>query len=170
MNKKVNYNNITGYFLLFRNWFIRNLILFLILPLTALLLIFTFFSGTIDRFLFQNPELFKLYQLQTQLRVLSSDVGLPSHIRSLGYDSVIFLCLLYIVWILTHTVYCYVQLSNQFGSKTLLFLETIFLIAIFIFIVGPELSFGIIVLGYFVIAVQIILICLYWGYSLRQKK
>jgi len=169
MKAKLNINNWASNFLMFRNWLINNLILLLILPLTVISIIFINYGDEIDKVLSKNPELFKLFQLKTQLKVLSYEIEMPSHIKSLGLDTVIFLILLFFTWLITHSFFCYLQLSQQSGSKARLFFETILLFLIFIFIVSPNLPFAIIVLGYFVLAAQVILIGLYWSYSLKQK-
>jgi len=169
MKARLNVDYWASNFLMFRNWLINNLILLLILPLAVISIIFINYGDAIDKVLSKNPELFKLFQLKTQLLVLSYEIDMPSHIKSLGYDSVIFLFLLFFSWLLTHSFFCYLQLSQQSGSKARLLFETILLLLIFIFIVSPNLSLTIIVLGYSAIVAQIILIALYWGYSLKQK-
>lgn len=169
MKSKLNLYYWASNFLLFRNWFINNLILLLLLPLTAISIIFINYGNEIDKVLSINPLLFKLFQLKTQLTVLSYDLELPSHVKSLGYDSIIFLIILFFTWLFTHSIFCYLQLSQQSGSKARLVFETILLLLIFIFIVSPNLPLAIIVLGYSALAAQIILIALYWGYSLKQK-
>lgn len=168
MNKKLNLVNWAAHFLIFRNWFAKNMVLLLIFPLIVISFVFINYGEEIDKVLLRNPSLFKLFQLKTQLKVLS-EIEIPSHIKSLGYDSVIFIFILFFSWILTHSFYCYFQLSRNEGSKSLLFFETMLLLLIFIFIVSPHLSLMIIVIGYAFLAVQIILIGLYWGYSLKQK-
>ena len=162
-------SNRSWFFLIFRNWLIKNLVILLFLPLTVISTIFVIYGEVIDKLLTLNPELFKLFQLMTQLHVLSSELNIPAHIRSLGCDSIIFLILIYFVWLFTHSFYCYIQLTYQYGLKGLLFLETVLLLLIFIFIVSPSLPLMIAVLGYSIIAAQIILIGLYWRYSLSSK-
>jgi len=169
MKAKLNIDNWASNFLMFRNWLINNMILLLLLPLTVISIIFINYGNVIDKVLQKNPELFKLFQLKTQLKVLSYEIEMPSHIKILGYDSVIFLILLFFTWLLTHSFFCYLQLSRQSGSKSRLFFETILLLLIFIFIVNSNLPLAIIVLGYSALAAQIFLIALYWGYSLKQK-
>jgi len=169
MKTKLNKVNWASHFLMFRNWLINNLIILIILPLTVTSIIFINYGDVIDKVLQNNPELFKLYQLKTQLKILSFDIEMPSHIKSLGYDSVIFLILLFFTWLLTHSFFCYTQLSQQLGSKARLFFETILLLLIFIYFVSPDLPLAVIVLGYSAVAAQIILIALYWAYSLKQK-
>lgn len=169
MKAKFNIDKWALYFVMFRNWLINNLILLLILPLTVVSIIFINYGDAVDKVLSKNQELLKLFQLKTQLIVLSYDIEIPTHVKSLGYDSVIFLILLFFTWLLTHSFYSYLQLSQQSGSKASLFFETSLLLVIFIFLVSPNLPLVIIVLGYSAISAQIMLIALYWGYSLKQK-
>lgn len=169
MKAKLNIDNWTSNFFVFRNRLIKNLLLLSLLPLTVLAVIFISYGEVIDKILSKNPELFKLFQFKTQLKVLS-EIKIPSHVKSLGYDSVIFIILLFFTWLLTHSLYCYLQLSHKAGSKALLFFETMLLLLIFIFIVSPHSSLIIIVLGYAFLAIQTILIGLYWGYSLKLNE
>jgi len=169
MKAKLNIDNWASHLLMYRNWLINNLILLLILPLAVVSNIFINYGEVIDKVLSKNPVLFKLFQLNTQLIVLSYEIEMPSHIKNLGYDAIIFLILLFFTWLLTHSLFCYIKLSQQTGSKLRLFFETILLLLIFIFIVSPNMPLAIIVLGYSALAAQIILIGLYWGYSLKQK-
>lgn len=169
MKARLNTDNWVNNLVMFRNWLINNLILLFILPLAVVSIIFINYGDVIDKVISKNTELFKLFQLKTQLKVLTYDIEIPVHVKSLGYDSVIFLILLFYTWLLTHTLYCYLELSQQSGSKARLVLETILLLLLFIFIVSPNLPLSIIVLGYSALAAQIILIALYWGYSLKQK-
>lgn len=169
MKAKLNKLNLASNFLMFRNLVTQNLVLLLIFPWTVITFIFINYGDVIDKFLSLNQELFKLFQLKTQLKVLS-EIEIPSHIKSLGSDSVIYIILVYFTWLLTHSFYCYLQLSHKIGSKALLFFETLLLLIIYIFIVSPHFSSIIIVFGYAVIATQIILIGLYWGYSLKLKE
>lgn len=169
MKARLNIDNWAANFIMFRNWLINNLILLLILPLVVVSIIFINYGDVIEKVLSKNTALFKLFQLKTQLIVLSYDIEIPAHVKSLGYDSVIFLILIFYTWLLTHTFFCYLELSQQSGLKARLFFETILLLLIFIFIVSPNLPLAVIVLGYSALAAQIILIALYWGYSLKQK-
>ncbi len=168
MKAKLNIDNWASNLLIFRNWLINNLILLLILPITVISVIFISYGEVIDKVLLKNPVLFKLFQLKTQLKVLS-EIEIPSHVKSLGSYSVIFIILLFFTWLLSHSFYCYLQLSHKTGSKALLFFETIILFLIFIFILCPNMPLVISILGYAVLAAQIILIGLYWGYSLKQN-
>jgi hypothetical protein len=169
MKAKLNVDNWVSNFLIFRNWLIKNLILLLILPLTVISIIFINYGEVIEKILLKNPVLFDLFQLKTQLKVLS-EIDIPSQVKSLGYDSVIFIILIFFIWLFNHTLYCYLQLSYKTGSRVLLFFETILLLLLFIFIVSPHFSLLFIVLGYSLLAIQIILIGLYSVYSLKLKK
>lgn len=169
MKKNGRSYNFASNFLMFRNWLIKNLILILLLPLTVLSFIFISYGAVIDKVILKNPKLLRLFELNTQLTVLS-EIEIPYHVKSLGYDCVYFIFFIFFTWLLSHSFYCYFQLSHQTGSKVLLFFETIVLLLVFHFIISTYFSFVIIVLVYTAIATQIIFIGLYWGYSLMQEK
>jgi hypothetical protein len=166
MKEKLNLVNWNSIFLTFRNWFSKNLILLLILPLIINTIIFITNGEEIDKVITENSEFLKLFQLNTQLKVLN-ETEIPYYVKSLGYDSVILIIVLFFIWLLNHTLYCYLQLSHKTGSKVLLVVETILLLLIFIFIVSPHFPLLIFVFGYALLAIQIILIALYWVYSLK---
>jgi len=120
MKEKLNLFNVNTKFLIFRNWFSKNLILLVILPLIINSIIFITNGAVIDKVLAKNPEFLKLFQLNTQLKVLN-ETEIPYYVKSLGYDLVILVIVVFFIWLLNHTLYCYLQLSHKTGSKVLLF-------------------------------------------------
>lgn len=153
----------------FRNWLIRNILLLLMVPVIILSWIYINYANVIGKFLLERPDLFKLYQLKNQITIFTSKIDLPVHITSLGYDVTIFLYILYVVWLATHTYYTYYQLSHNKGSKEGLLMETIILLVVYILFASPKLALWIVLSGYFAISLIILVIALYWIYSIKLK-
>lgn len=158
-----------NHILKFRNWLIRNLILLLALPLIILSMIVISYGDIIGNFISEHPDLIKLYQLKNQISVFSSNIELPQHVKCLGYESSILLYILFLVWLAVHFYYSYYKLSHKEGSKSLMLSETVIILTAYLFVVSPKLANWIVLLGYCVIASNILIIILYWIDELKSR-
>ena len=154
----------------FRSWMGRNLIPFLVVPILIISMICIGYGEVINAFLKDHPELFKLYIIQNQISLFTSDIDLPGHIKVLGYDSAVFILLLFEFWLVLNLIYSYYSLSRSAKSLVEVSLHTFLVIVLYVFVITPHLAFWMVFTGYIILSVNCVIILLYLLYRTRFNK
>jgi len=148
---------------------IRNLITFSAVPFIILIFIYISYGEILEGFFGELEDLPKLYQLQSQIEIFKSDVYLPFFVKDIGYYSILGLYLCFVLWIISFSYLTYLKLSNQVGSKFIMFIEWALILCIYIFIISPDLTLWLIILGYLFIIIDFAIFIMYWIYQLNSK-
>lgn len=152
----------------FKIWIDRHFLLMLSVPLIILSIIYINYGEIFGAFLTKHPDLYKLFQLQTQISVFSSDIKIPEHIKYLGYDTIIFLYLFFYCYFATYCYNTLYLLAHHKGSKGMMIIECVIFLIVYKIIVSPHLAFWFVFFGYFIASLIILIIFLYWIYAIRM--
>jgi len=152
----------------------KSFITFLILPLLFIGCIYISYGDFFDKIIMQQTEPLKFYQLQVQLEIFfqfdNSQVPiriLPLVTASIGYYSVISIYLIFTVWLVLFAISSYLKLSKRAGSKIIILLEAVLILAIYIISISPKLNFLLSIVGYIIISAVLVMLSLYWVYEIK---
>ncbi|MCD4677064.1 MAG: hypothetical protein K8S18_13880 [Desulfobacula sp.] len=154
----------------------RSLITFLTIPLILIGCIYICYGEVFDGIKLQQTNPIKFHQLHVQLAIFSGDFSqvplrlLPKVTASIGYYSVITIYILFSGWLILFTISSYLKLSQRVGSKIIILVETVLILAIYIISISPDLNLWLSLVGYLIISVVLLMQLLYWVYAIKIKQ
>lgn len=151
-----------------REYFIRNILILLLLPLLTFFLIFISYGNELHQYLSKNPEMYCLYELST-LQKTVSQTTIPAHISSIAFDMVIYSYLLFSIWLILFAYSSYQKLKLRKHDLLLIFIEFIVLAFGYHFIICPRLSIYIQIIGWLFFLLLAIVITVYVLFYNRIK-
>lgn len=155
-----------------REFFIRNIVILILLPVVTFFLICISYGNELHQYLSKNPEKYCLYELST-LRKTISQATIPAHISSLAFDMVIYSYMLFSIWITLFAYSSYQKLKLRKHDFSLIFIEFIVLVFGYYFIISPGLSVYIQILGwlfFLLLAMVIIVYVLFYNRMKHEKE
>lgn len=161
----------TNIILKIREFFIRNIVILIFLPLLAFFFIFISYGNELHQYLIKNPGMFNLYELST-LKQTVSQSAIPTHIAWVAFDMVMYAYILFSVWLILFAYSCYYKLSRRRYSFSLVLIEFTVLALIYYFIVSPGLLTYIQILGWLAFLLVAVMITVYslLYYRLKHEK
>ncbi len=161
---------------LFDSWR-SNVIVLITIPIILLGCIYISYGELIDGIMAdQNFHITSIIELNTQLNIFQSGFAssqplgsMPEIVRVIGYNTVITLYILLLLWIVSFSVSSYVKLSNRKGSKFLMFIEILFMIVVYTYSVKPGISSLLSILGYLILSILLVILLMYWVYGIKNR-
>lgn len=151
-----------------REFFIRNILILLLLPLLTFFLVLISYGNELHQYLSKNPEMYCLYELSTLQKTVSQS-AIPAHISSIAFDMVIYSYVLFSIWFILFAYSSYQKLKLRKHNFSLIFIEFIILGFVYYFIVSPGLSVYIQILGWSLFLLLLIVITIYFLFYNRMK-
>lgn len=151
-----------------REYFIRNILILLLVPLFTFFLIFISYGNELHQYLSKNPEIYCLYELSTLLKALSQS-AIPAHILNLAFDMVIYTYVLFLIWFIMFAYYSYQRLKLKKHNILLIIIEFVVLALVYNFIISPGLSDYIQILGWLLFLLLALVIIVYVLFYIRIK-
>lgn len=151
-----------------REFFVRNILILLLLPLLTFLLIFISYGNELQQYLSNNQENYSLYELLTIQKVISQ-LDIPNHIIGIASDIVNYSYVLFSIWLILFAYSCYYHLSRKEHNFTLIFIELAILLLVYFFIIRPGLSMLIQTVVWVVFLLIVMMIALYGLFFKRMK-
>ncbi len=143
-----------------REFFIRNILILLLLPLLFFFLIFITYGNELHQHLSKKPEMYSLYELSTLQKTVSQS-AIPAHIASIAFDMVVYSYLLFSIWLILFAYSSYQKLKLRKHNFSLILIEFILLAFGYYFIVSPGLPAYIQILGWLIFLLLAIMITVY---------
>lgn len=151
-----------------REYFIRNLLILLLLPILTFFLIFISYGNEVHKYLRKKPEMYSLYELTT-LQETVNQSAIPEHVSYIAFDMVIYSYLLFAIWFILFAYSTYQKLKLRKYNFLLLFIEFFVLAFGYYFIISPGLSIYIQILGWFFFFLLAMVITIYVLFYNRIK-
>jgi len=151
-----------------REYFIKDILILLLLPLLTFFLIFISYGNELHQYLSKNPEMYCLYELSTLQKTVCQS-AIPAHISSIAFDMVVYSYVLFSIWLILFAYSSYQELKRRKYNFLLLFIEFIVLAFGYYFIVCPGLSVYIQILGWLFFTLHAIVITVYVLFYNRMK-
>lgn len=151
-----------------REYLIKNILILLLFPLLNLSFIFISYGNEFHQYLSKNPEMHCLYELSTIQKTVNQSF-IPTHVKSLALDMVIFSYVLFSIWLFLFAYSSYQKLKYRKHNFLLIFIEFIVLVFVYSFIVSPGLSVYIQVLGWLIFLLLGIVLIVYVLFYNRMK-
>ena len=156
----------------------RNVIVLFTIPLILLGCIYIGYGEFFDALLADhNLSETSIYQLNTQLSFFQNEISdaheiirLPEIVRNIGYNSVIAVYILLILWLISFSVSSYVKLTLGKGSKLLMLLELAFMTLVFTYSIKPGLSVVLYTLGYLLLFIFLLILVIYWLEAIKYRR
>ena len=151
-----------------REYFISNILIFLLLPLLTFFLIFISYGNELHQYLSKNPEMYYLYELSTLKKTVSQS-AIPAHISSIAFDMVIYSYVLFSIWLILFAYSSYQKLKLRKHNFLLILIEFIILAFGYYFILSPGLSVYIQITGWLFFLLLAVVITVYVLFYNRMK-
>jgi len=123
-----------------RVFLISNMLILLIIPILTFLLIFITYGNEIHEYLIKYPDMYRLYELTTIKKTVSQS-AIPSHIKCLAIDMVIYSYVLFSMCLILFAYSSYFLLSRKRHNSILIIMEFTTLVLIYYFIAIPGMPF-----------------------------
>jgi hypothetical protein len=150
-------------------WYRRNLISLLSIPLILIGCIYICYGDVFDSVLLNNTGTSKIYQLYTHVLNFKSDLPLPISVKSIGYYSIQFIYMLFSGWLISFLYSLYTRLSHRTGSMVDMLIELLLILFIYWFSISPGMNLWLDILIFLSITLGFILLFFYLLYEIQNR-
>lgn len=145
----------------------RSILIISCIPAIILGVIIVKYDLLFENFFRENEHIIEYINFKSILMAFNNIDELPIVIQNIGIDSILFLQIAFLFWVILFFLGSYSKLSESLGSKIEMIFELSIIAGVFFVLISPD-SLIINLLMYLYLALCLSIVAMYWIYQLKN--